>query len=239
MAILPAVPWSAAARRRATVAVSGRPAASANSRARSTIGAVPCALRSIRLRCSPRNWIPNQGVGRRRTPPPPRARGTGGAGRPWTTRRSGCSAARSPCSRRKSKKIAASSRASSSGCSIQRTNQRTNPVLPGAQWHPPGRVGGHHLAGTAGRPQRSKVAASRSARPRTSRRLPAGGRRPAPGRGPGRCAGCFPARAAAEDTQRIRARRRPERRLGVARSSDVERIVGKPGDLAGRAAGTD
>jgi hypothetical protein len=33
--------WLAAARRRATVPVSGRPACSANSRARSTIGAVP------------------------------------------------------------------------------------------------------------------------------------------------------------------------------------------------------
>jgi hypothetical protein len=96
------------------------------------------------------------------------------------------------------------------------------PVLPGRQWHPTGRVGGHHVAGAAG-----EAAAFQGRRQRFGQgREPAvGSRRGGVGHHQGRvlvgAQRAFLAGAAAQHQQRIRAWRRPQGRLGVARSPHI------------------
>ena len=89
----------------------------------------------------------SQAVAGAAAPPGPGGRGTAGCRPPRRiTGRSAASASRSPWSWRKSKKIAASSSASSSGSWIQLANWSCQ----ARQRDAPGRVGGHHVARAAG-----------------------------------------------------------------------------------------
>ena len=135
--------------------------------------------------------------------------------------------------------MAASSRASSSGC----LDPAGELVLPGPQRHPPGRVGGHDVAGAAGQ----AAALQGGGQPFGHGREPGVGPRwRVVGQGQGvvlvGAEGALPAGAAAEHEQRVRAGRRAQLRLGVADGPDVQGVVGaghEPGDVGGRGAGPD
>ena len=93
--------------------------------------------------------------------------------------------------------------------------------------HPPGRVGGHDVARAAGEP----AALQGGCQPLGQGLEPGvGARRRVVGQHQGvvlvAAQRGFPAGAAAEDQQRVRARGRPERRLAVPGGADIEGIVG-------------
>jgi hypothetical protein len=139
-------------------------------------------------------------------PPRPGAPGTGGRRPPTETRRSGCSACSWPCSCRKSKKVAASSRASSSGCSTQSMNRSCQAASGTRQ------VGLVAITspGQWERPQRSRVAGGASGQ---GREPGVGSRRGVVGHHQGMvlvgAQRAFLAGAAAQHQQRIRAWWRP------------------------------
>ena len=183
-AVLPTVPRSVAARSRAAVASSALPASRASSRARSTIGAVPCAFRSILPWWSPRSWRRKPSGGRRRSA----ARGQAAEEPPVAGR-----LADHRPQRRLGVQVAMELAEVEEDGRIQQRlllgllDPAAELVLPGAAagrawlgWWP-------DVAGTAGQAaalQGRRQVLGQGREPRRRRRA---GRRPAPGRGPGRC----------------------------------------------------